>query len=864
MRQPPDLVEREDVLQRLRAALATAARQGQLALVAGEAGIGKTSLLRTLAREQAGAGGTVWWGGCDALETPQPLAPLLDIARDARPPWAGLLDGPRPALFDGLLAALRGAPAPVLLVVEDVHWADDATLDLLKYLGRRIEPCRALLVLSYRDDEVDARHPLRRVIGELPAAALTRVSLHRLSAAAVQTLAGRAGRDAAELHRISGGNPFFVAELLRDDAERPVPASVRDLVLARFARLPEPVQALLRLVAVVPGPTERWLVEALLAPAEADLEAALASGLLVSDGATLVYRHELGRVAVESALPAPLAQALHARVLAALVARGDAAAARRVHHALGAGDTPAISRFAVEAAAQAGQRGAHREAAAHWLTALRHGRPADNAERAAWLEAYAAECQLTDQLDAALAARAELAPLLQARPAAAALNLGRTALLQVLALRNAEAEASCARALALLDGLPPSREQAFAWWVDAQLRMLGRDCAASAVSARRAHGLAVDTGQAETAAAALGTLGAATIFSDYSAGCALLEQALQQALAQGLDWVAANSYANLGSGSGELMQFDAAERWLDAAVRFATEREIDFYRHYAMAWQSLCHLARGRWDEAARLAGEVVARAGVRTTSRVMALVALGRLRLRRGDPGVAEALDEALALAQASGTLQRLAPVHAARAEAALARGDAATARAEALAVLPLAQARGHPIFQAELLHAAWCAGRVDLPALPAGTPFALEVTGRWREAAEAWRALACPFDEARALAAGDTEAQRQALVAFERLGARPAAEALRARLQQAGVRGLARGPRASTQLHPAGLTAAEQRVLALLARGLRNADIAAQLHRSVRTVDHQVAAVLAKLGAGSRAEAVEQARRAGWLDTR
>lgn len=859
MRLPPALVERDDALHRLRAALAEAAHAGRIALVAGEAGIGKTSLLRALGAAHAGPGGRLWWGGCDALETPQPLAPLLDIARDARPAWASLLDGPRAALFDALLGALRPPAPPTLVVLEDVHWADDATLDLLKFLGRRIESTHALLVLSYRDDEVDARHPLRRVLGELPPAAVVRVPLRRLSDAAVQQLARQAGRPADGLHRISGGNPFFVTELLRDDAERPVPASVQDLVLARFARLPGPAQAVLRVVAIVPGVTERWLVDALLAPAVGDVEAALASGLVVAEGAALAYRHELGRVAVEQALSPPIAAALHGQVLAALAARPDAAAARLVHHALGAGDTAAVSRHAPQAARQARDRGAHREAAAQWRMALRHGRPVDAAEHLAWLEACATECQLTDQLDEATTLRVQLDGLLAG--AAAALNLSRLALLHVLALRNADAEACSQRALALLQTLPPCGEQAYAWWVQAQLRMLNRECEAGVASARRAHELATAFGQAETAVAALGTQGAATLFLDFDAGRALLGQALALALAQGLDWVAANSYVNLGSAAGELMRLDEAERWLADAVRFATEREIDFYRHYAMAWLALCHLWRGRWDDAARLASEVAEHAGQRTTSRVMALVALGRLRVRRGDPGAAEVLDEALALAQASGTLQRLAPVHAARAEAALARGDAAGAQAEVGAVLGLAQQRGHAVFEAELAHAAWCAGHTPLALRSEVSPFALEMAGRWREAADAWRALGCPFDLGRALSAGDEAAQREALALWEGLGAAPAAEALRSRLREAGVRGLARGARPSTREHPAGLTRAEAATLALMAEGLRNADIAARLHRSVRTVDHHVAAILSKLGVASRGAAVRRAEQEGWV---
>lgn len=237
-----ELVERESALGTLRGLLRDAAVRGSIALVAGEAGIGKTSVLRALSDEHA-THGHVWWGACDALETPHPLAPLLDIARESRPRFAARIAGPRPALFEAVLDDLRHAATPILMVIEDAHWADDATLDLLKFLGRRVERTRALLAISFRDDEVTGSHPLRRVIGELPLAMVNRVDLPRLSPAAVEALAHRASRPAAGVHAATRGNPFFVTEVLRDSGNT-VPRTVQDVVLARMGRLPDaaPVQ----------------------------------------------------------------------------------------------------------------------------------------------------------------------------------------------------------------------------------------------------------------------------------------------------------------------------------------------------------------------------------------------------------------------------------------------------------------------------------------------------------------------------------------------------------------------------------------------------------------------------------------------
>lgn len=857
------LVERDAALGQLAGCLrAVEGGGGQIALVAGEAGIGKTSLLRAFAQAQPQA--RLWWGACDALQTPHPLAPLHDIARDCRPRFAPQLGGPRAALFDAVLDELRHAGSPVLLVVEDAHWADDATLDWLKFLGRRIAQARALLAVSYRDDEVGAAHPLRRVLGELPGSLVTRVDLPRLTPAGVETLARQAARPAAGVHAATLGNPFFAAELLRDHRGGAVPASVQDLVLARYARLDAGAQALVQLVSVVPGRTERWLVDSLLSPPLADVDAAIASGLLVGDdGSALAFRHELGRVAVESALSAPVAQALHAQVLRVLAGR-DAAPARLVHHALRARDTAALSTYAPRAAREAVERGAHREAVAHWRAALQHGVPRDDDERRDWLEQLAVECSLQSLFDDAMQARRALEADARARgdAAAAAVQLSKQAMLYIGRMRHDLADRANLQARQLLEPLEPGRAHAVVWQQESYLRMLNRDAEDSVAWGERALALAESLGDAMLATAARSAMGTALMFIDYPRGIALMEQALADYRAADRLQPAAVTLGNLGSGSGELMRLAQAEGWLHESLALSQANEFDNQAYYCRAWLGLTSLLRGRWEEAAGWAAQVIDKPGVAAMSRLMALLALGRLRTRRGDPGAEAALDEGLALTGEHNTLQRIAPLRAARAEAALARGDRAAAAAEVAAALPLAVAHRHPWLIGDLAHAGWCAGAVAQPPPGCAAPYAFEIRGDWRAAAQAWQALDCPFERARALARGDTDAQREALAVFERLGARPAAEALRRRLHDAGVRGLVRGPRASTRGHPFGLTSRELQVLRLLCTGLRNADIAERLHRSVRTVDHHVAAVFAKLGVDSRLAAIQAAQRHGLGD--
>jgi DNA-binding CsgD family transcriptional regulator/tetratricopeptide (TPR) repeat protein len=863
-----ELVERDTLLQQLESLLADVARgSGHTVFLAGEAGIGKTSLLKALAEQRGNA--LLWWGACDALQTPQPLAPLLDIARGADVAFRAWLgpEATRAALFDAVLTELQRSRQPALLVIEDVHWADDATLDLIKFLGRRIDRAPVLLVASYRDDELAPSHPLRRLLGELPASLITRIDVPRLTPPAVELLARRALRAPSGVHALTHGNPFFVTELLRGGVDA-VPRSVQDLVLARCARLDASAQAIVRLASVVPARIERWLIDRLLSPGIEALEQCFNAGLLTAQaGAALGFRHELARVAVEASLPEPVAQSLHAAVLHALEhdPAQPVSVARRVHHATRAGDAAAVLRLAPEAARQAEARGAHREAAAHWRTALEHERGAALAdrERAGWLDACARECQAIDRLDDAIAARLELDALHRRAGCTRrqADNLSQLALVYVLALHNADADAASRRAIALLEALPPCAERASAYRVEAQLRMLNRDHDAAVAWADKAIALAETFARRDVLAAAFSAKGAAVMmFVDYDAGHALLQRALEIALADGLHALAANILGNLGSGSGEVFRLQQAEVHLKEAIAFADRHQIDFYRTYCVAWMALTEMQRGRWDEALELARDAVAQASQRSTGRVMALVALGRLRARRGEPAAMQALDEALELALASGTLQRVAPTRAARAEAAWLRGDLPRCADEAQAAWTLARDHRHPWFVGELafwLQRAGRAVKVDRALL--AEPYALQLDGRWREAAAAWGLIGCPYEQARALADGDADAHLEALALYEQLGARPAADALRKQMRSAGVRGLPRGARASTQTNPHQLTVRELEVLRLLCEGLKNSEIAERLCRSVRTVDHHVAAVFGKLGVASRSEAVAAALHGG-----
>src|SRR5260221_13753220 len=205
-----DLLERETQLEALAGALAEAAGgAGRVVLVHGEAGIGKTSLVECFTAEHANAA-RMLWGTCDALFTPRPLGPLYDMAQQTSGHLLGLLNNAetnRAALFSAVLGELQAGPT--LVVIEDAHWADEATLDLIKFLGRRIHRLKALLIVTFRDDELKSEHPLWFALGDLPDQTVRRVRLSALSERAVRTMAAQKGRPAGGLYELTDGNPFF-------------------------------------------------------------------------------------------------------------------------------------------------------------------------------------------------------------------------------------------------------------------------------------------------------------------------------------------------------------------------------------------------------------------------------------------------------------------------------------------------------------------------------------------------------------------------------------------------------------------------------------------------------------------------------
>lgn len=849
------LLERDNQAAQLSQWLGQAERSGCIALVAGEAGIGKTSLLQQFASAQRKQ--RVLWGACDALFTPRPLAPLHDIARQLDGTLTQLLASAsdRDAIFNAMLNELDRAPS--LVVFEDMHWADEATLDLVKFLGRRIHRTRSMLVMSYRDDEVSGRHPLRFVIGDLPRTSTHRLPLAALSEAAVIQLAKESDRSSKGLHALTGGNPLFVTEVLAA-APDAVPTTVSDVVLARVSRLSADARGLAEIVSVIPNKADHWLINE-LSPADSSIESCLDIGMVRHADGGLSFRHELTRRALQDSLSQVRLLSLHARVLEMLIKRGNTPAARLAHHADGACDASSVLKFAPLAAQEAAAVGAHCEAACFYMIALEYGEGLPAKERANLLERRSYECYLTDQIERAIEARSDALAIW--RDTEELRKQGDTlrwlSRLSWFAGRREVAERYADEAIAVLERLPVGPELAMAYSNRAQLDMLANASSSAVQWAQRAIELAQGLDNKEILSHALNNLGTARVGLGEYAGWEDLERSLRIALELGLHEHAARAYTNLASTSVSARRYGAALHWLNEGIHYCEQRDLDSWFAYMRAWRARARFEQGDWIEAADDAQAVVRDPHTAPISRIPALIVLAHVRVRRGDPDVVSPLRQVRELVSQVNELQRIGPLAAVQAEAAWLADDHQTLIRDIRPAYELACARADAWTQGELAAWLWRVDALDEMPSHIAAPYSSEIAGEWRTAARLWEELGCPYEHACMLAWYGEEAERlQALTIFERLGADPAAQRLRKVLRAQGVRGIPRGVRPSTRSHEYGLTKREAQIMELLAQGMRNAAIAKRLFLSTKTVDHHVSAILNKLGVPSRTEAIAMAR--------
>lgn len=863
--EPAVLIERESqmgfLLDRVQA-LRLGPGQGYVVVVHGEAGVGKTSLMREL-RRQCSTHVQWLWGQGEPMLAASALAPLVELL-DALPPGlASLVRGGHIGadVLAGLMALLRDRAQPLVLVLDDAHWADGVTLGLLSYAARRIDATRCLMLVAHRDEGLAADHPLRAWLARLPVHAHTRLALGPLSRAAVNSLAAQAGRSAQGLYRATQGNPFFVNQVLAVP-EGSVPHAVRDAVMLSVAACSAETRDALDMVALSPQGLDVEVLDALLEGSAQAIDEGLRCGLLTLDGGLLRFRHELARDSVAQACPPRRAADLHHALLDTLAQR-HAPAAQQLHHAAGAGVTAALLRLAPVAAAQASALSAHRQAADLLALALpeRHRLASD--AQAALLVQYARACLACCRLDDATQACRQALALHRALDdlAGQAEDLLALARLHWYAGRLHEAQAQGREAVALLEQMGNARDLAQGYAALAQFHLLDENLRESARWGQRALARFEVLDDPAGLAHALNSVGFAELISggDEALAWQRLERSLEVARQHGLDEHSARAYGNLASLALVHRRLEALEQWCEEGLVHCAACDQDMFFAVLCVRLAWGRMERGDWVAAEEALARLSELPAVTPLESEQAAHLRAMISLRRGQ-------DDAAAYwrAQLDGS-RRLsvdpwyAPQAAATVEAAWLLGDDETAARIAQQALPAALRSGERWRIGQL--AVWLRRLGHLGRLPPGfeapvpPPAAAALTGNARAAAQAWADLGYRYEQALALLDGDVAALREGLALLDSLGAAPAARRARQKLRAAGEAEVGRGPNRHARCDPLGLTARERQVLQLLAEGLSNRDIAQRLHRSERTVEHHVAGLLAKLEVTSRDAAVVRA---------
>lgn len=596
----PHLLERQAELQTLGTAIERAGTgRGSAVLVLGKAGIGKTSLVHTFLSAAAGRA-RVLVGTCEDLLTSRALGPLRDAARSAAdgPLAAALSPNADPDLvFAGVVDELAAPPLPVVLVVEDAHWADGATLDVLRYLGSRVPGLPAVLVVTYRDDALARDHPLRGVLGALGSTAAARLRLAPLTEAAVAKMAAVTSVDPGELFQLTGGNPFYVSEVLANPCDM-VPPTVVDAVLARVRTLSPPARAALDRLAVVPSGAELVLLRMLVSDLAPVTEAERA-GVVEVRGDIVAFRHELARRAVAESLPASVRLELNADVLRALVARSDCDPFRALHHAVEAGDDAAVITHGTAAAREATRVGAYPQAAACYAQVLGRGYRLTTAERAALGETYAWALSNSNQLHFAAAAAATAAELWQQdgndrRLIRALVTLARQ---QWLTERPVAALASAQRALELARPLGDGNQKALATLgVGGLLVIIDRE-KEGLPYLNEALDLAERVGAADWAALSLNYRGSALLQLGDLSGRDDLLRSMARATELGNHEFVMRAYYNLIEGLWRLGEYREALGYIEQAEHYARDHDLRVYGYMFAARRCRLALMHGRWSE---------------------------------------------------------------------------------------------------------------------------------------------------------------------------------------------------------------------------------------------------------------------------
>jgi len=828
--------------------------EGQVAVICGDAGIGKTSLVETFIKQNEDKA-EIFWGACDDLFTPRPLAPLYDIAGMMNSRLTDKLEkgATRPSIFNELLNELN-QKAPNIIVIEDAHWADESTFDLIKFLAKRINKYRSFLIITYRSDETGPTHPLRLSFSNIPTKYFRRIELPPLSKNAVKILAEGFGKKDDSIFTKTGGNPFLITEILMNNQEN-IPATVKDLMSFRLSRLSPDSRSAVETLSVIPGAAKKWLLNLLIKDYSA-VDEALESGILKNENDSISYRHELLKIAVEESLSETKRFEKNSAVLKILLKQKNIEPflARIIHHAARIADKEMIFKYVPPAAAQASRLGAHEQALKHYGTALQYSEHLSIEEQLEMMEGYAHECYLTARVEEGIKVCGSIKEILKDHqdPLREGENFRRLSRLLWYSGKDGEGEEYVIKAIDTLKELTPGSELAMSYSNLSQINMLREITDTALKWGEKAFELAQNLNNVEVEAHALNNIGTSKMFILDDTGEIYLKKSLGLSLQNNLHEHACRAYVNLGTVNLYRRNLSEADKFFTAGIDYSNEKDISLADLCITGEAAQIKLHMGKWDEAFDISYTIYERNKVPVMDRVLPLTVIGIIRARRNDPGAFKLLNEANDLVNGTGELMKLVKVKAARAEAFWLLNKLSENINELISCYETVKSSKNPWAIGEFAFWLWKgAGLSELPD-PAAEPFLLQIKGDWQAAAEIWQKLKCPYEQALALSDGNEKAMKKAIEIFDGLGAAAASRFIKQKMRKTGIKNIPKGPRQSTKGNPSGLTERQMEILKLLAGGLSNSEIGNKLYISKRTVENHVSTIFAKLNIHSRIEAV------------
>ncbi len=863
-----ELIERNGFLELLQSEFERSIhKEGHCVFLGGEAGIGKTSLVRQFCREKEKEV-KILYGTCDALFTPRPLAPFYDVALQMQ---NGLIQNSgdisdRTALFSHFLHELSNQKEPSVIVFEDIHWADEATLDFIKFFARRITRIRCLFILTYRNDEMNTLNPLRNIFGQVPADSFTRLSLTPLSKEAVGRMAEEKGWSGEDVYSISGGNPFYVHEILASYSTG-IPENIKDSVLTVYQRQDEKVKRVWEILAVMPTGLElRYLekLDPLLAMAARD---SLAVGILILKNNLLFFKHELYRRTIESALSPLLRITLNKNILEQFLNSflENKEIERIVHHAKNANEYHLVVQYAPEAAKTAACLGAHTEASKLYLSAIEYYQGTDKDLLVQFYECYAYECYLTNKIREAIIYTGKALTIWKDKN-----NTDKTgnsmrflSRLWWYEANHKQSESFAIQAIELLESQPSSRAKAMAFSNMSQFRMLSGITEDALFWGEKAMQIAKELGNKNALSHALNNIGTVYMWipSSKEKGIALLEESLVIAMKNGYHEHAARAYTNLGNCGMDIKDYALTAKMVEQGIQYCEERNLYGLTSCLISCKARLNLEKGDWLTAENIADRLFKNGNLPPIARIELLVMLAKIKMRRGEDGALALLLEAKPRAFGILELEYMIPVMAALLEYEWITGNNVVDEQAVQLTITMVGKMGNMYKNSEFAYWLTRSGRREIHLKDHYAGYQMQNKKQAGEAATLWEKLGCPYEQALALYEGTEKDKKDAVSLVHALGALAIYEKWKQEMKASGIKSIPRGLRKSTQSNPALLTGRELDVLHLLKEGLQNKEIADRLFISPKTVDHHISSTLFKLEVNTRVKAVQEAEKLGIL---